>query len=63
MEDVRQSRLVWPCTADLDPKISIRFSPLFKTISNKGLRMVSFGDNEKANYFFVSVYDEVTSGL
>jgi hypothetical protein len=63
MKDVGQSGLIWSRTTDLDPKISISKSPLFKTVSNKGLGMVSFGNNEKANYFFVSVNDEVASSL
>ena len=63
MEDIRQCRLVWACTTNLDAKLGVRRASLFETIPNKSEGVVPFGHNEQPNYFFVSVYDKIASSL
>ena len=63
MEDVGQGGLVWSRTTNLDTVFSVTGSSLFETVSDQGHRVIAFRNNEKTDYFFVSVDDEVTSGL
>ena len=63
MEHVRQRRLVWPSTSNLDTIFSIRGSSVFETVSNEAEWMVAFLNNEETDYLLVSIDDEVASCL